>query len=477
MSKASQLRQKAQDFIKKGKLDKAIEEYKKLLSVESRNPNLYNELGDIYLRVGDRVQAVTAFEKATANYEKVALYNNAIAVCKKILRVVSNRLDTIFKLGELKAKQKMMGEAETYFAQYFDHVLADPQSGTANVKEKAETVLELLPDSVEIWSKVSDVFNLVGARTRAAEILAQLIARHSLNGDPKKINFFRSRLDLLKPSLEEKDIGKIDNILSSGQEAAGGPVKNAGRQGEVNRPEESNSPEAEEQMQAGAADSAAPEVDVSSGPADVENELDQGGSEASSKAGTGDTVSPMSPEVESSEDNLRDVEEESDEVRAEPAASQSEDLSEIIEKEDEENEKEDGFHLAEEITSDVEQDDFRSHYDLGMAYIEMALFDEAVKELQISARSQQLQLKALEMIGHCFLEMKNARLAVKQLERGLEIARNTGHDSLGLHYNLGLAFEILGDAERAREHFEEVYIVDVTFREVSDKMKKYTGVS
>jgi len=96
VSKVSQQRQKAQTFLKKGKIDKAIEEYKKLLSVESRNPNLYNELGDIYLRANDRVQAVSAFEKASANYEKVALYNNAVAVCKKILRIVPNRLETIF---------------------------------------------------------------------------------------------------------------------------------------------------------------------------------------------------------------------------------------------------------------------------------------------------------------------------------------------------------------------------------------------
>jgi hypothetical protein len=70
----------------------------------------------------------------------------------------------------------------------------------------------------------------------------------------------------------------------------------------------------------------------------------------------------------------------------------------------------------------------------------------------------------------------NPRLAVKQLNRGLEIAMNTGGDNLGIHYNLGLAFESLGETEKAREHFEEVYIVDVTFREISEKMKRYSTI-
>ena len=134
-------------------------------------------------------------------------------------------------------------------------------------------------------------------------------------------------------------------------------------------------------------------------------------------------------------------------------------------------------NLVEEITSDVEEDDFRSHYDLGMAYLEMALFTEAIKEFQIASRSEQIQIKSIEMIGHCFLMQNNPRLAVKQLLRGLELVKVSDSDSLGVHYNLGLAFEMLGDMEKAREHYEEVYIVDISFRDIADKMKKLSTVS
>ena len=164
--------------------------------------------------------------------------------------------------------------------------------------------------------------------------------------------------------------------------------------------------------------------------------------------------------------------------KEEISATPSEDLSDIIEQEDKEIEKEASeINLAEDISSDVEEDDFRSHYDLGMAYIEMRLFDDALKELQISSRSEQLQLQSLEMIGQCFIEINNPHLAVKQLKRGLELTGNANGDNLGIHYNLGLAYEALGENDKAREHFEEVYIVDVTFRDISIKMKKFSAIS
>ena len=81
------------------------------------------------------------------------------------------------------------------------------------------------------------------------------------------------------------------------------------------------------------------------------------------------------------------------------------------------------------------------------------------------------------MIGHCFLQQDNPRLAVKQLRRGLEITNIADSENLGVHYNLGLAYELLGEHEKAREHFEEVYIVDISFRDVAEKMKKFSSVS
>ncbi len=532
MSKASQLRQKAQDHLKKGKISDAIEAYKKLLQVESRNPNLYNELGDIYLRAEDRMQAVLSFDKAVENYEKVALYNNAVAVCKKILRVVPNRLESIYKLGELKAKQKYLGEASRMFVQYLE-LASSGEEGPSNdnILPKVEAILEFVPEDDELHARAAEVLTHIGLKISAAELFARLIGRSASSGDGEKTDFYRGRLDLLREALTADEQARVEEILagsleleddgeaddepdltveeidtdavaeSAGSDPAASPqeaveetadaVELPAPEPEVEeKPSVEEKPAAEEkpvvQAVAGQTDSEAGSPEVKSAP-QAEYEIPVEPEPGTSR----EYEIPTEPAVEQGREagDVPDAAGEppldgapAEDSAAEPEAgvtASKDDLSDILEAEDAAIEATvvDTKQLVKEITSDVEENDFRSHYDLGMAYIEMALYNEAIRELQISARSEQLQLRGLEMIGHCFLELDNPRLAVKQLNRGLEIAMTTGGDNLGIHYNLGLAYEALAETDKAREHFEEVYIVDVTFRDISEKMKKYSAVS
>ncbi|HXV14874.1 MAG TPA: tetratricopeptide repeat protein, partial [Candidatus Krumholzibacteria bacterium] len=141
--------------------------------------------------------------------------------------------------------------------------------------------------------------------------------------------------------------------------------------------------------------------------------------------------------------------------------------------------KEPGVHISALIDEDDSavggEEDYRSHYDLGMAYIEMDLLSEAIREYQIASKSPQFQVKCLEMIGVCFLKQNQPQLAIRQLNKGLSLIGNESEESIGIKYNLGLAYEMIGDLDNARTHFEDVYVVDVTFREVADKISKLSG--
>ncbi|MCK4773293.1 MAG: tetratricopeptide repeat protein, partial [Candidatus Krumholzibacteria bacterium] len=134
--------------------------------------------------------------------------------------------------------------------------------------------------------------------------------------------------------------------------------------------------------------------------------------------------------------------------------------------------------IIDELNADgggeLSDDDYRSHYDLGMAYMEMDLLPEAIREYQFAAKSPKYQARALEMIGLCFLNQNQATLAIKQLTKGLDVIGEHDSDALGMKYNLGLAYEMAGDFERAKGAFEDVYVEDVTFREVAEKIQKYS---
>ncbi|MCX5753838.1 MAG: tetratricopeptide repeat protein, partial [Candidatus Krumholzibacteria bacterium] len=220
MSKANQIRQKAQEFLGKGHIDKAIQEYRRLITIESKNPNLYNELGDIYLRAADKVQAVQNFEKAATIYEKVALYNNAVAVCKKILRVDPEKIDTMFRLGELRAKQKLTGEAVTFFTQYVEAILENPQTLLPRSQKDVDIMLELMPSSEAILAKAVEIYEQLGIKLKTIEIYRKLIAFAGQEGDSKRQAHYAHRMEEIKAGLSAAE---LENLPTAETVAGGTP--------------------------------------------------------------------------------------------------------------------------------------------------------------------------------------------------------------------------------------------------------------
>lgn len=522
MSKASQIRQKAQELLQKGQVEKAVQEYRRLISIESKNPNLYNELGDIYLRASDRDQAVQSYEKAAVIYERVALYNNAVAVCKKILRVNPERIETILKLAELRAKQKLEGEAGSFFAQYVEGVLAGPSSHLQRSQRDVERMLELMPASETILAKAAEVFVQLGMKLRTAELFSKLAGIADGEGDANKSAKYRRKIEELKTGLSDEEASQIEEIGASPGGADAPPAAEA----ETPPAAEADAPPRPADVPGAAAartaageagrEDASQEYAVSpEAAAPASGEETEAEPEETNDAGTGAVSGTRAADAA----HVREAVEEAEMVaamsqgrgafdlgverRKEPVAPPRMERAEPppappwtepppapprMERPPESPRTEpppapprveptESSELVEEITSDVEKDDLRSHYDLGMAYLEMGLYTESIRDFQIASRCEDLQLSSMEMIGYCFLKSGQARLAVKQLQRALDIASATGADSLGIHYNLGLAYEMVGEQARAREHFEEVYIIDMSFRDVAEKMKKLSAVS
>ncbi len=498
MSKASQIRQKAQELLQKGQVDKAIQEYRRLITIESKNPNLYNELGDIYLRASDREQAVQSYEKAAVIYEKVALYNNAVAVCKKILRVNPEKTETIMKLAELRAKQKLEGEAVSFFSQYVESVLAGPTTLLQRSQRDVERMIELLPANEAVLAKAVEIYEQLGMKIKTIDLYRKLAAIAKTGGNAGKRAQCQREIEKIKSSLTAEEASQVAEAESSAD--AGAVVSPDGASAEAGEPAvDEVFREEDTAMQSSSADApAAPDAEAGSdAEAETETEPDAG-AETEAEAQEGDETAPAPAAgsmssvceglvhgagyrgaAESGAPSARESE------PSPPAAAAPEAVEEPPEPpaaRAPENppppaDSSESDDLVEEITSDVERDDLRSHYDLGMAYLEMGLYTDSIRDFQIASRCPDLQLSSMEMIGYCFLKSGQARLAVKQLQRALEIAGETGADSLGIHYNLGLAFEMVGEDARAREQFEEVYIIDMSFREVAEKMKKLSTVS
>lgn len=137
------------------------------------------------------------------------------------------------------------------------------------------------------------------------------------------------------------------------------------------------------------------------------------------------------------------------------------------------------FRVAEE--GDTVTEDFETHYNMGTAYKEMDLIDEAIQEFQTSAGlvkpgdGTSRFLQCCNLLGHCFMQKGMPEAAVLWFKKGLSAPGHSEDEYQALRYELGAAYEQLGDFKQAREAYTQVYGVDVSYREVADKLSQLKG--
>ena len=122
------------------------------------------------------------------------------------------------------------------------------------------------------------------------------------------------------------------------------------------------------------------------------------------------------------------------------------------------------------VASNVEETDHESHYDLGVAYKEMGLLDEAISEFQKALRGTEQRVRTYEALGQCFVEKRQYQIALTILARALN-DKAYGDDTLvGVLYLLGYASESLGQMDEALKYYERVFAVDIQFRDIGERL-------
>ena len=140
---------------------------------------------------------------------------------------------------------------------------------------------------------------------------------------------------------------------------------------------------------------------------------------------------------------------------------------------DEEQSLEDIFReFKKGVEQQLDSEDYDTHYNLGIAYKEMGLIDEAIGEFQLVSKDPKRMIECCSMLGLCFLEKGMPQLAVKWYKKGLECPEITEEEHLGLLYDLGSAHLEIGDIANAQKAFLEVYGVNTGYRDVINKIKQ-----
>ena len=525
MSNIAKLKKKAAEFEQKKQYDRALELYQQVLdfsraSEEERDVPLYNRVGDLHFRLGNSEEAISYYEKAVDLYAEGGFFNNAIALCNKILRYSPQRSGVYYKLGLISAKKGFNSDAKQNFLEYADRMQKTGKldEGFRALKEFAD----LCPGQDDVRLMLADQLTRADRKTEALEQLQLLYGTLEAEGRSTEAAATLERMKALDPGflptktatprqrkkdgLVFLDLGFDDDIplettreMASRVEAQSPPAPEpAPAEGleptslaDVDpSPRRVRTPLAVPQLEFIEPDSEAPDsptappatapgttaekdfapLELAAQDAPVALPSDKGVHDP--LAGL-DVISAAEPEAASGQaeesGEFVDLAQWLQETRTPqstrmvahdeaPPNDQQKDFAEMLEK----------FKAG--VARSVDDEDFDSHYDLGIAFWEMGLVDEAINAFQKATRGSGYRVRASEALGACFLEKGQPRVAATILDRIVAEQELDDDALIGVLYLLGRTAEELDKPDEAASYFQRVMAVNMGFRDAARRL-------
>jgi tetratricopeptide (TPR) repeat protein len=124
------------------------------------------------------------------------------------------------------------------------------------------------------------------------------------------------------------------------------------------------------------------------------------------------------------------------------------------------------------IARTIDKSDYQTHYNLGLAYKEMGLIDEAISAFELSSTNAESRIDSISMIGICLSDKGDFEAAVKLYHDVLRTLNYQDPKYLGLTYQLGEAYMELGRHVDAYKAFAKVRDIDASYRDVKSRVKE-----
>jgi tetratricopeptide (TPR) repeat protein len=126
-------------------------------------------------------------------------------------------------------------------------------------------------------------------------------------------------------------------------------------------------------------------------------------------------------------------------------------------------------------------DDVETHYNLGLAFKEMGLVDEAIAEFQKAAAAVERGnsfpqvLETYTWLADCFVTKGVPEAGMRWYKKALALPDLSAEQTLALHYELACAEQAAGDLASARNHFLHVLSLNIDYRDVTERIKGLTS--
>ena len=134
-----------------------------------------------------------------------------------------------------------------------------------------------------------------------------------------------------------------------------------------------------------------------------------------------------------------------------------------------------GDDFAVEAPRSSQVDDAQTHHDLGIAYMEMGLWNQAVAEFRRAADNPHLEATSYNLLGNCLVAAGNLDDAIKEYKMGLFAKEKSREQELNLYYDIAEAYIKQGDLKESLYYLQNIKKKDAKYKDVGKKIMEITA--
>lgn len=433
--------EQAQKYLLRGNVERAILEYRKAVELDPNDNTTRLRLGELLVKAGKKNEAVEEFIKVADTYSRRGFYMQAIAAYKHVLKVDPMRIDINEKIGDLYRQQGLVGEAVAQYLGVLRHL--EKEKRISEALELIRKISETDPSNYLMRSRLVMICWREGLKDHAVQELdkihkelmtkrlfseAQEIYTEILEEFPANIDLLEKLCDTYFRMGERKKAIEVLSMINQICVEEGKPdlIREISKKFGISA-EEFTRVERYEEPPAGVPAEEIPEGEI------ISTELEK---EFAQAEGEFDLREKILSIPEKDKYSFESVFEE----------------------------------FKKGIEEQLSREDYESHYNLGIAYKEMGLYDDAIGEFKIAMADSEKRISSILMISSCLINKGEGEEACRLVEETISQGKLEKQEIAALKYQLALAYKACGRIADALTVMEEVYNMDSEFMEVEKEL-------
>src|ERR1700690_713564 len=204
MADKTAIMKEAQKYILKGQIDKAISELEKLIR-EAPDGNTYNSVGDLYLKKGDKKNAVQYHHKAAEFFRQEGFSLKALALYKKVLNINPGDIDALYALGQLSEEKSLITDSIKFYLAAADCLSKEGEKD--RLFEIYAKILTLSPGNIPLRTKIAEIYLKEGLITDVCREYINIARSYDEKDDTDKAIVYYQKVLEIQPLSKEAFLG------------------------------------------------------------------------------------------------------------------------------------------------------------------------------------------------------------------------------------------------------------------------------